>query len=636
MGHEKPSCACGRLGADGIGSGIQPSVASKVTNSGDRSCFPPISEYALIGDMQACALVSSSGSIDWLCLPNIADPPLFSGLLGRWGGRFRICPDGDCAVEQGYLGETPVLRTRFIQGKNCFSVTDFLTLRTEGLDGPIEPERELLRIVEVESGTPSVAFHFEPRPGFGNEPRLERRGRNAWACQHEADLILFRNDFVTLDADDRHVSGLEQLEAGDKRYFSLSFCRRDIGVIPGLGPECEAKKEAARDWWTAWLSQAELCGSFDKQVKRSLVALRLLTSRETGAVAAAPTTSLPEWIGGQRNWDYRYCWMRDAYFVLSAFMQHGYENEASAYFNWLMHATEQDKPDLRPVYDIFGRSNLKEKEISQLEGYRNSAPVRTGNGASAQVQLDSYGSVMLAARSFVDHGGTFGASEARRLRGFVETVCRRWREPDNGIWEMRQGRLHHLYSKAMCWSALDSALWLADRSLLRLNRDAVCAERAALEEVVCRSGWNEDRGAFTGAIGCEHLDASVLLLPKIGIIRADHPRMVATFEKIDAELSKGPFVWRYDPSVDGHGSPEGAFVACCFWAVEYLAMAGRLEEALTRIRSLTGVPGELGLWSEEYDPDAGEMLGNMPQGLSHAALLHAVRAIDEAHKSRIE
>ena len=604
--------------------------------SDDPSFFPPIGNYALIGDMQACALVSRSGSVDWLCLPNIADPPLFSGVLGRWGGRFRIWAEGDWTVEQEYLDDTPILRTRFIQEAASFCVTDFLALRTEGLGGPIEPERELLRIVEVETGSPKVAFSFEPRPGFGRDPRLQRRGRNAWACQHRADLILFRNDFSVLDADDRQVSGSEQLNAGEKRYFSLSFCRRDVGVIPGLGPECETKKNAAHDWWSAWLSQAELGGRFNEEVKRSLVALRLLTSRETGAVAAAPTTSLPEWIGAKRNWDYRYCWMRDAYFVLSAFIQYGFKNEASGYFNWLMHATEQDKPDLRPVYDIFGRSDLKEQEISRLEGYRNSAPVRIGNGASGQVQLDSYGSVILAARSLVEHGGSFGVSEARRLRGFVDTVCRRWREPDNGIWEMRQGRLHHLYSKAMCWAALDSALWLSDRSPLEINRNAVHAERAALEEVVCVSGWNEKRQAFTGALGREHLDASVLLLPKIGIIKADHPHMVATFERIDAELAKDPFVWRYDPAIDGHGSSEGAFVACCFWAVEYLAMAGRMEEAVTRLQTLIGAAGDLGLWSEEYDPETGDMLGNMPQGLSHAALLHAVRAILVQGRATIE
>ena len=605
-------------------------MAPEVTRPEENSPFSPIGEYALIGDMQACALVSRLGSIDWLCMPNIADPPLFAGILGRWGGRFSLGPKGKWTVEREYLDDSPVLRTRFSDGSNSFSITDFMNLRTGGLGGPLEPERELVRVVEAESGTPTVEYSFEPRPFFGLEPRLERRGTNAWVCQHKADLILFRNDLATLHADSRQVKGKEELKAGEKRYFSLSFCRRDVGIIPCLGSECENKMKATRNWWSAWLSQAEQCDLFEKSTKRSLVALRLLTSRETGAVAAAPTASLPEWIGGKRNWDYRYCWMRDAYFVLSAFAQYGLKNEATGYFDWLMHATERDKPDLRPVYDIFGRGDLEEKEIPHLEGYKNSAPVRTGNGASEQVQLDSYGSVILAARSLVEHGGTFGISEARRLRGFVETVCRRWREPDNGIWEMRQGRLHHLYSKAMCWAALDSALWLEARTPLKLDRTAVRADRAALSELVCISGWSEKRQAFTGALGSEHLDASVLLLPKIGIIAADHPHMAATFERIDAELTKGPFVWRYDPEFDDQGSPEGAFVACSFWAVEYLAMAGRLDDAKRRLAALIGAGGELGLWSEEYDPDKREMLGNMPQGLSHAALLHAVRAVGAA------
>ena len=603
--------------------------------SDEPSFFPPIGEYALIGDMQACALVSRSGSVDWLCLPNIADPPLFSGVLGRWGGRFRIGAEGDWTVEQEYLDDTPILRTRFIQEAASFSVTDFLALRTEGLGGPIEPERELLRIVEVESGCPKVAFSFEPRPGFGRDPQLQRRGRNAWACQHRADLILFRNDFSVSEADDRQVCGSEQLNAGEKRYFSLSFCRRDVGAIPGLGPECETKKNAAHDWWSAWLSQAELRGRFNEDVKRSLVALRLLTSRETGAVAAAPTTSLPEWIGAKRNWDYRYCWMRDAYFVLSAFVRCGLQDEAEAYFNWLMHATQRDKPELRPVYDIFGRSDLPEKEVSHLEGYRNSAPVRIGNGASQQVQLDSYGSVILGARALVEQGGTFGRSEAKRLAGFVETVCGNWQQPDNGIWEMRRGRLHHLYSKAMCWGALDGALWLEERDLLELDRDKVRSNLDTIRAVVLEHGWNEDRQAYTGALDCEHLDASVLLLPKLGIIEADHPRMVATYERIDAELAKGSFVWRYDPSIDDNSSPEGAFMACSFWAAEYLALAGRRDEAAGRMRKLLGAGNDLRIFSEEYDPEAQIMLGNLPQGLSHAALVHAALALGEKNGDEV-
>ncbi|WP_305930511.1 glycoside hydrolase family 15 protein [Qipengyuania benthica] len=597
--------------------------------------FRPLADYAVIGDMQACALVSKAGSIDWLCLPNIADPALFAGVLGAWGGRFAVGLKGKSTTERCYIGGAPILRTRLIQDTGIVSVTDFLALRTNGLGGTLEPERELIRIVEAESGNPTIEFVYEPRPCFGKDPHLAKRGKTSWACQHEADLILFRTDVADCDSDSRQVAGSEKLQTGDRRYFSLSFCRRDIGVIPVLGEECETKRQAAEQWWSAWLSRSNYSGNFREPVRRSLMALRLLASRETGAVAAAATSSLPEWIGGKRNWDYRYCWMRDAYFVLSAFVRCGLQDEAEAYFNWLMHATQRDKPELRPVYDIFGRSDLPEKEVSHLEGYRNSAPVRIGNGASQQVQLDSYGSVILGARALVEQGGTFGRSEAKRLAGFVETVCGNWQQPDNGIWEMRRGRLHHLYSKAMCWGALDGALWLEERDLLELDRDKVRSNLDTIRAVVLEHGWNEDRQAYTGALDCEHLDASVLLLPKLGIIEADHPRMVATYERIDAELAKGSFVWRYDPSIDDNSSPEGAFMACSFWAAEYLALAGRRDEAAGRMRKLLGAGNDLRIFSEEYDPEAQIMLGNLPQGLSHAALVHAALALGEKNGDEV-
>lgn len=597
--------------------------------------YRPISDYAVIGDTQTVALVSIRGSIDWCCFPEIGGPPLLAGILDRQsGGCFFLGGDAEAEASRRYLDEGPVLQTRFEAPEGTLVVTDFMHLRIGGLKGRLEPEREVVRIVEAIEGEPVVRLSFQPRNGYGNHAKLAERRGVGWVLQDGADLFQFRTDVKNRQRVTGEVVGGERLSAGEKRYASLSFCRRDIGIIPALGQESEEKKETTTSWWRQWGSQMAYDGPFRAEVERSLCTLRLLTNSQTGAVAAAATTSLPEWIGASRNWDYRFCWMRDAYLVLAAFMRAGMAAEAEGYFRWLMHATQLDTPELKPVYDVYGRSTPDERIAENLEGYCISAPVRFGNAAAGQLQLDGYGSVILAACDLVRGGGRMGASEASRLRQFGQTVCRQWNLPDNGIWEMRNGRMHHCYSKAMCWAALAGLLWLNDQGVVDCERAQLEKVRDAIKDAIFREGWNEARGAFTGAFGADHLDASVLLLPKLGLIRADDPRMIATFEKIDQELSDGPFVWRYPPELDGSGSPEGSFVACGFWAAEYLALRGDREAATRRIVLLMEAANDLLLFSEEYDPKSGTMLGNLPQGLSHAALVHAALAVEQGMGER--
>lgn len=594
--------------------------------------YPPLEALAMIGDLRTIALVGRGGAIEWLCLPDIGSASIFASLLDRVnGGSLLVGPADGGRGTRCYTDGTAILQSRFETEQGCFTVTDFLHLFPRDGRGTTEPERELIRIVEVVEGTPEIRFHYEPRPEYAlADIRLQQRGKLGWTFQYGADLTLLRTD-IACSQQGQRLEGTERLRAGERRYVSLSFCRRDIGVIPTLGAESERKRTESEEWWRGWIDQCCYCGPFRDAVRRSLVTLRQLTMSQTGAVVAAATTSLPEQLGGTRNWDYRFCWLRDAYFVLAAFIRSGFEMEAKAYFNWLMHATQIDAPRLGVVYDIFGRGDLTERTLPTLEGYCRSGPVRVGNAAHDQLQLDSYGSVIRAAAEYLEGGGDFGRSESRRLRQFGDVVCSAWTNPDNGIWEMRRGRLHHSYSKAMCWSALDDLLALEAAGRIRLRRERYELVRDQIRESF-EEAWNPGLGAFAGAYGEDFLDASALLLPKIGIVAADDPRMIATFERIDERLSDGPFVWRYSHEIDGVGGPEGAFLACGFWAAEYLAMLGETGEAERRLRALVEVSSDVGLLSEEYDPGDRRLLGNYPQAFSHAALINAAMALETARK----
>lgn len=588
----------------------------------------------MIGDLRTVALVDRRGEVTWLCLPDIDDDPVFASLLDRLnGGCLIAAPADEIETVRRYRGGTAILETEFRTAGGRLRLTDFLHLFPDGERGQVQPERELIRIAEVLEGEVDLNVTYRPRPGFGSHvPDLRERGKLGWTFAHGADFFLLRSDVPLEKVERGLVAGTETLRAGAKRMLSLSFCRRDVGVVPMLGRECEAKLAASEDWWRRWAGKCCYDGPFAEPVLRSLIILRQLSFSQSGAVVAAPTTSLPEMVGGSRNWDYRYCWLRDAWFVLASFMRLGYRAEAQVYFDWLMHATQITAPELNILYDVYGRADLDEREVETLEGYRRSAPVRTGNAAQQQLQLDVYGAVILAAVEFVEQGGGFGRFEARRLRGFGEVVRRQWTRPDNGIWEMRGRRVHHSFSKTMCYAALDGLLRLEGKGMVPCDRQALAAERDSIRRTVEEQAWNEKRGAFTGAFGADWLDASLLLMPKLGFLSTDDPRMVATFERIEEELAEGPFVRRYAAGVDGLAGGEGAFLACSFWAVEYLAMRGDVEAARERMSVLVDSANDLGLLAEEYDVGSKQLVGNFPQAFSHTALISAALAIERAER----
>lgn len=597
--------------------------------------YPPITDYALIGDTRTTALISKQGTIEWLCLPDFDSGSIFAAMLDRLnGGAMLLCPAGEAEMSRSYLGDAPVLETRWQTATGAAKILDFMPLAKSTARG-LEPARQLLRIIDVTEGEVDMFFEANPRPEYATgHSQLRQTGSQGWTISAGPEAFLFRTDLdVRVDTLGR-LRGRTRMKAGERRYVSLSYTGREIGIIPALAGESEAKLAATLDWWQGWEAQVDHEGPWRAEVRRSAMVLRLLTCSQSGAVIAAPTTSLPEAIKGQRNWDYRYCWPRDASFLLNSFTALGEIKEAEAFFSWLLHATRLTRPKLAAVYGIYGGSVPEERELQQFGGYRHSGPVRRGNAAKVQLQLDVYGSVIGAACHYAESGGEIDFGEASILRGFGLTACNSWRQPDEGIWELRLPRRHTTYGKASCWSALTLLLSMQERGHIdRIPEARFQAEANALRDTILRDGWSDERQAFTGAFGHDYLDAAVLMLPQLGVIEADHPKMRATFERIEEELTKGVLVRRYPHGMDGFETREGAFGICCFWAVEYLALRGEHAEARRRFEALLALGSDLGLFPEEFDQESGEALGNYPQALTHAGLISAALAIDRAEKA---
>jgi GH15 family glucan-1,4-alpha-glucosidase len=601
-----------------------------------RDGYVPIADYAVIGDTRTVAVVARDGSLDWLCLPNIDDASVFAALLDcERGGRFFVGPPAKAQVTRRYLANSAILVTRTATSEGVLQVTDFMPVAVRDAGSPLEPARRVVRMVEALEGKPRVAVHYAPRPDYANVvPQLRQRGRRSWVMADGRDFLLLQSEIALAEASRGTLVGEERLQAGERRILSLSFVRNGIGVVPPAGEACERERDSTLRFWQDFCARIAYDGPFREAVIRSMVTLRLLTFSLSGAVVAAPTCGLPEAVGGTRNWDYRYCWLRDAAFILHSFLALGLEEEGQAFFRWLMHATQLTAPRLQTLYSIFGRTDVSERTMQSLEGYCRSAPVHLGNGAQSQLQLDAYGAMLTSALIYVEHRQTLGVSEQHRLKGFGDVVRRDWTLPDNGLWEMRGSRQHTTYSKVMCWAALDALVKLCERKAMRADPAPYAHEREVIRDAILTRGWNETRGAFTGAFGHDYLDASLLLMPRLGVLSADDPRMVATFEAIDKELGHGAQVRRYRDGLDGFSSTEGTFTVCGFWAADYLARRGDTKAAQDRIEALIALANDLLLMSEEIDANTGALLGNFPQGFSHTGLVGAALALAEARTKK--
>ncbi|MFD3686142.1 glycoside hydrolase family 15 protein [Nocardiopsis sp. NPDC058631] len=590
---------------------------------------PGIGDHGFLSDCHTAALTTPDGTVTWLCAPRFDGPAFLSGILDPdLGGGWTLEVQGASPAGRTYVDETLVLQTLW-QGEGVeVSVRDLLAVRTpEGEEG-LYREGVLVRLVECRSGSTSVRSRLRARPDFGrSEPRWERAGGGL----REASGPLLSGSPAPAPAEDGDPEFRVELSEGDTAVFALDYLRGERHV--GLG-EGRALLRRTVDAWRAWSAKTDYDGAGATHVRRSALTLRGLLHEESGALIAAPTTSLPEWPGGARNWDYRYVWHRDAALVILAFLRLGHEAEAGKYLNFLLRVCGRPRGRLRPVETVDEEPPPEEEALDHLAGYGGARPVRIGNAAYSQRQLDVYGHILDAALSYEDATGGLPPDELARLATVVESARELWREPDDGMWEVRSRPRHWTSSKVYAWVCLDRAVQLAqmtggeDRVPLAAWRE----DARAIHQDVLDHGYDPSTGSFVQSYGATNVDGSLLRIPLLGFLDGTDPRVLRTLERVEAELGEGGgLVRRYDPEEtgDGIGTPEGAFFLCSFDMVSALVLAGRTDEARERFERLCGSGGELGLLAEEMSPD-GTQLGNFPQAFTHLALIEAAVNVDGA------
>jgi GH15 family glucan-1,4-alpha-glucosidase len=592
----------------------------------ETSSYPPISDYGLIGDMHSCALVSKSGSIDWCCLPRFDDASVFGRLLDMdKGGYFRLAPSGMRQVSRRYLPKTNVLETTYETQTGRAVLTDFMAVsqRVDASPPPVSTRGQILRDLRCASGYVRFELECEPRFDYGSIiPHALLLGSQFGLAHGGRDAISLYCS-ASLETREGGFSAAGTLQEGERVCAVMTYEADQPHAVEPMDPDILAGVlEETISFWTKWADQTTYQGLYRDDVIRSALTLKALTYAPSGALVAAPTTSLPEVLGGVRNWDYRFSWIRDSVFALYALFILGYRDEANEFKRWLEWSTLGRASDVQIVYGITGERRLTELSLASLEGYKRSRPVRIGNAAHSQVQLDVWGEIMDSAHLHRRFGGKMDEEYWTYLRRVVSHVLEHWREPDDGIWESRGGRQHWVISKVMCWVALDRAI--KDATELGLPGDLNLWKRMREEmraEILAR-GYDPDRGAFMQAFDSKALDASVLLMPKVGFIPATDPRMRATIEAIKRELTTPDgLVFRYRGMDDGLGGEEGAFFVCSFWLADNLIFLGRKDEARALFERLQTYSNDLDLYSEQLNVTNHEMLGNFPQALTHLGII---------------
>ncbi|HEX6350028.1 MAG TPA: glycoside hydrolase family 15 protein, partial [Candidatus Dormibacteraeota bacterium] len=585
------------------------------------------------------ALVSRAASIDWCCMPRVDQPSIFGRLLD-WerGGYCLVEPVGDrYHASRCYLDDTMVLETTFTAGGGEAKVIDCFTMRKGGRKAPY---RQLLRVVEGVRGKVDFRFTLQPRFDYGEvRPWIRRRGLNVSAAIGGSHGLLVSTD-CGLDSGDHHDLVSEfTVRAEERVRLSIEYFAPELLDAEDLQPpgaqEIDERLEETLGWWRRWAASAHLEGPDAPSVKRSALVLRALVNAPTGAIAAAPTTSLPERIGGIRNWDYRFSWIRDSAFSVRSLTDIGCDREADGFRRFIQRSAAGSAHDLQIMYGLGGERRLTELEMKALEGYRRSRPVRIGNGASNQLQLDAYGELVQLSWRWHQRGQSPDDDYWRFLTELVEAACERWHEPDHGLWEVRGQPRHFVYSKVMCWLAVDRGIQLAVECLRKAPLTRWRRVAAEIRSTIEKRGFDRRRGIFVQSFGGRHLDAALLLLPTAGFIDWQDPRMVATVDAIQEELMVDGLLRRYQPRSTHDGLPgqEGVFLPASFWLAEALAQQGRLEEAREVFDRAASTCNDLGLFAEEYNPGAGLMLGNFPQGLTHLSHMAAAVALSQIQKS---
>jgi len=589
----------------------------------------PIADYGLIGDTRTAALVGSNGSIDWWCVPDFDGPAVFCRLLdARQGGFFCIRPVRDYRAERAYIPDTGVLTNTFTTDDGRVRVTDLMPLtdfnRTSGDAGESAGAGQIVRRVDGVAGNVELDIAFRPTFDYARarDVVLDPTPQGAIARRGGESLLLAAPVAFSRSGPGELRARL-RLTDGERAFFVLRHHQQGPDVPPGVETAAFDKAhERTIETWRAWAGACIYEGPYRGWVRRSALTLKLLTPASTGAVLPAPTTSLPEEIGGCRNWDYRFTWLRDSALILYALQSVGYHHEAQRFWDWLTGLCIECRQDLRVLHTIRGRSPPPESALDHLSGYRNSQPVRIGNAAADQRQTDIYGEVLDAAHYCIERMGKPRAEFLSLLDDFARQAAHRWREPDRGIWEIRGAPRHFLHSKLLCWVALDRA-----RKLGRDREGHFARECGEIRRAILRDGYDAQLGAFTQALGSSILDASALLIPMVGFLPATDPRVRSTVQRIRERLTTEGLVYRY-LNEDGLTGSEATFALCSAWLVDNLALAGQVDEACALFEQLTGYANDLGLLSEEIDPTTRELLGNFPQGYTHLALIRSALQIN--------
>jgi len=590
---------------------------------------PSLYDYGVIGNLRTAALVSRFGSVDWACFPGFSSPSIFSRLLA-WGsgGGFAVAPRAAYHSEQSYLPSSNILLTRFfLRGNRQLDLVDLMPV----VEGGSSPALGMIvRIAEARGGPIPVEVRVEPRFRYGSEPARWTAADGGFVARGTADQLVVRSS-LPVAVDGARLGGTTELSPGAPATVELSWGSDRPTPLPA-----EELLRATTRFWQGWVHRPttplhRIAGLWHSWVERSELVLKLLSSQASGAFVAAPTTSLPEWIGGGRNWDYRYVWIRDAAFAAQALLLLGHLTEAERFLGWIVarQATQPPGVPLRVVYGVDGETDLGEQELPHLAGYRGSRPVRVGNAAQEQFQLDIYGELLDGARLLAVRRPEAVAPHWPDLARIADEVTRLWTHPDRGIWEIRGPPRHYVHSKLMAWVALDRAIDLAHRFGDRSTAERLEPTRAAIRSWILEHGFDASSGAFLQAAGGREVDAANLRIPLVGFLPFEDPRVLGTVRRIQRELGSGPFLYRYR-APDALDGPEGTFLPAAFWLVECLARIGRRREATARWRRLLLAASPLGLFPEEYDPRHRRPLGNFPQAFTHIGVLRAAVALGDS------
>ena len=599
--------------------------------------YPAIADYALISDCHSCALVSLDGSVDWCTFHRFEARPVFARILD-WSkaGFFRIAPlEDDYEPTRRYLPGTNVLETTFTSERGTLVVTDFFSYRVPGPEEDAHaahPDHQLIRMARCTEGEMPVKVKLVPRFDYGlTTPRLEMLDSDLVVVYGGADALVLQSELPFGHAERSATTGNRTLHAGEEAFVVLTYqLPHELSPERLTKEDVSTRLETTTRTWKAWSDRCAYDGPYREQVVRSALVLKALTNAPTGSIVAAATTSLPEEVGGERNWDYRFSWLRDSALTLNALFALGYDEEAQAYMAWLRRTTAGRASELQIMYGVGGERLLPEVELDWLEGYRGSRPVRIGNGAYSQFQLDVFGELLDTAWLYRRHSGEIDDVFWDFLSRVGGAVIERWQDPDQGIWEIRGEPRHFVYSKVMAWVALDRVIRLAELDSREGDLDAWRAARDEIRMLVESEGVDPASGAFQQAFGDGgKLDASNLMIPIVGFVAHDDDRAKATFERVADELSADGFVYRYvTDGVDGLSGDEATFAICSFWLVECLARAGERERARELFERLLGFCNDVGLLAEEIDPHSGDLIGNFPQAFSHLGLIQAAIALD--------